>query len=280
MATEDINFDFKKATNDIVTNGYAYLYSASKEAKEQRINYPIHLFEFGVNCGRFLIETIGEEELQQRILVINEMGGKLIPSLEKQQIAKNLWHPMLIATVALASQPQHHRIPYERINEINKILIQIAIDFFENAETKALKTHQTQEQNKMKKTAEEKGLSRINSDVRIVVIGTKRSAVLENGERYVVEFKKGEPLRKGLDSVQDLVENAIDTSFASGDMISSLMVDGYDMVRYAIVTELENANMDSEEAYVNVCNLPFMTNADPSDVLDLVNEVLSSIKAK
>ena len=93
MATEDINFNFEKATNDIVTNGYAYLYSASKEAKEQRINYPIHLFELGLNCGRFLIETIGEEALQQRILVINEMGEKLIPSLEKQQIAKNLWHP-------------------------------------------------------------------------------------------------------------------------------------------------------------------------------------------
>lgn len=132
----------------------------------------------------------------------------------------------------------------------------------------------------MKKITKGKDLSRISADVRIVVIGTKRSAVLENGERYVIEFKKGELLREGLDSVQDLVENAIDTSFASGDMISSLMVDGHDMVRYAIVTELENANMDSEEAYVNVCNLPFMTNADPSDVLDLVNEVLSSIKAK
>jgi hypothetical protein len=132
----------------------------------------------------------------------------------------------------------------------------------------------------MKEITKGKDLSRISADVRIVVIGTKRSAVLENGERYVIEFKKGEPLREGLDSVQDLVENAIDTSFASGDMISSLIVDGHDMVRYAIVTELENSNMDAEEAYINVCNLPFMTNADPSDVFDLVNEVLSSIKAK
>jgi len=132
----------------------------------------------------------------------------------------------------------------------------------------------------MKEITKGKDLSRISADVRIVVIGTKRSAVLENGERYVIEFKKGEPLREGLNSVQDLVENAIDTSFASGDMISSLIVDGHDMVRYAIVTELENSNMDAEEAYINVCNLPFMTNADPSDIFDLVNEVLSSIKAK
>jgi hypothetical protein len=280
MATEDINFDFDKAKNEIMTNGYAYLYSASNEAEVQKINYPIHLLKFGKNCGRYLIETIGEVAVNKRIVQINKMGEKLIPSFDKQKIPNELWHPMLVASIALLEQTQKQGIPHEQINEINKRLIQIAIKFFEEAESKALEIHENQEREKTKNNRTEvKSLSRVSTDVKIVVIGTKRSAVLDNGERYVIEFKKNEPLRDGLHSVQDLVENAIDTSFTNGDMISSLVVGGNDLVREAIVAELENSNMDTEEAYVNVCNFPYMSNADPSDVFDLVSEVRSSLKA-
>lgn len=275
-----MNFDFDKAKNEIVTNGYAYLYSASKEAEIQKMNYPIHLLKFGKNCGRFLIEKLGEKAVHKRIAQINEMGEKLIPSLDKQKIPSELWHPMLIASIALVEQTTNQGIPLESINDINKRLIQIAIEFFEEAESKALEIHQSQERDKAKNIAKDKNLSTVSTDVKIVVVGTKRSVVLDNGERYVIEFKKDEPLRDGLHSVQDLVENAIDTSFANGDMISSLIVGGNDLVRNAIVAELENSNMDAEEAYVNVCNFPYMSNADPSDVFDLVSEVLSSLKAK
>jgi hypothetical protein len=61
-------------------------------------------------------------------------------------------------------------------------------------------------------------------------------------------------------------------------MIKSLFIDGRDYVRDEIVETLTECALNAEDAYPEVCSMPFFYNADPSDVYDIVVGVLSSLQ--
>jgi glutamine synthetase type III len=121
-------------------------------------------------------------------------------------------------------------------------------------------------------------MSRIGHDIRLVVVGTKKSQILDVDEEFVLDFTKDEDLREDFSDANDLINNFIETSVFRGDMIRSIVVDGSDLVRNAIIQALNKSSLSANDAFPEVFSLPFLSNADPSDISELVNQVLSSIE--
>ena len=279
MSPNELNIDLEKAQHEIIVNGYAYLCMTARLAKEKKVEYPKHLQEFGDFCGGFIINKYGERELNRRIKLFLQNSQKLTPSFEKQKIPNELWDSLIIATIVLMDIMPTEGIPPELVNEINQFLINKTEKFFNEINDKSEEWVRTVKEKK-ESPPKKDGFSILDSDIKIVVKGTKRSILLDNGEKYVIDFKKGEPLREDLSSVQDLVRNAIDTSLRNGDMIISLIIDGFDLVQDAIIKELEQVNMSTEDAFISVCQFAYMSNVDPSDVYDLINEVKSRLNSQ
>lgn len=120
-------------------------------------------------------------------------------------------------------------------------------------------------------------MSKIGHDIRLVVVGTKRSQILDVNEEFVLDFTKDEELREDFADANELVNSFVETSVLRGDMIRSLVVDGRDVVRNAIIQALNECSLSADDAFPGVFSLPFLSNADPSDVSDMVNQVLSSL---
>ena len=118
-------------------------------------------------------------------------------------------------------------------------------------------------------------MSTINSNVKITILGTKKSLVLDPDEEYKVNFNKGEKLREDLYDLEDLIQNTMDTAYASGDVIKSLIVDGVDIIKEEILQSLLNNGHSIDEVLVELSSLPQFANADPSDLYDLINSVKS-----
>lgn len=119
-------------------------------------------------------------------------------------------------------------------------------------------------------------MSTINHDVRIVVVGTKRSQILDLDEEFVAEFKKGDELREDLTGLSDLIENTANRSLYRGDWIRSLVVDGRDLVQDIIHNCLIENNFSVDETIPDLSKHPFFANADPADLFALVCQVASS----
>lgn len=118
-------------------------------------------------------------------------------------------------------------------------------------------------------------MSTINSNVKITILGTKKSLVLDPDEEYKVNFNKGEKLREDLYDLEDLIQNTMDTAYTSGDVIKSLIVDGVDIIKEEILQSLLNNGHGIDEVLVELSSLPQFANADPSDLYDLINSVKS-----
>jgi hypothetical protein len=120
-------------------------------------------------------------------------------------------------------------------------------------------------------------MSIIGHDIRLVVVGTKKSQVLDVDEEFVLEFTKDEELREDFADANELVESFVETSLYRGDMIRSLVIDGNDVVRNVIIEVLNKFSMSANEAFPEVFSLPFFTNADPADIFEMVTLVASSM---
>lgn len=113
------------------------------------------------------------------------------------------------------------------------------------------------------------------SDVKIVIMGTKRSLVLDPDEEFEVSFKKGEPFGKDIQSVEGLIENARTTAFRNGDMIKSIIVDGVNIIESDIYERLVANAFSVEDTCVEISGLQEFANADTADLFDLVEMVAS-----
>lgn len=121
-------------------------------------------------------------------------------------------------------------------------------------------------------------MSNIGHDIRLVVVGTKKSQILDVDEEFVLEFAKDEELREDFADANELVDSFIQTSLYRGDMIRSLVIDGSDVVRNAIVEALNKFSMSENDAFPEVFSLPFLNNADPADIYEMVTLVASSME--
>ena len=121
-------------------------------------------------------------------------------------------------------------------------------------------------------------MSNIEHDIRLVVVGTKKSQILDVDEEFVLEFAKDEELREDFADANELVDSFVQTSLYRGDMIRSLVIDGSDVVRNAIVEVLNKFSMSANEAFPEVFSLPFLSNADPADIYEMMNLVASSME--
>lgn len=121
-------------------------------------------------------------------------------------------------------------------------------------------------------------MAKVGHKIRLVVLGTKKSQILDRDEEFVLEFDKDEELRHDFANANELINHFMEHSLNSGDMIKSLFIDGRDYVRDEIVETLTECSMNAEDAYPEVCSMPFFYNADPSDVYDIVVGVLSSLQ--
>ncbi len=120
-------------------------------------------------------------------------------------------------------------------------------------------------------------MKKVGHNIRIIIVGTNKSQILDADEEFIVEFSKDEPLREDFEDINDLIDNAIQTSFYKGDIIRELEIDGNDFVRSLIIDTLQKNQMNAGDSVPELSSLPFLSNADPSDVYDMVFEVLSSL---
>lgn len=121
-------------------------------------------------------------------------------------------------------------------------------------------------------------MSNIGHDIRLVVVGTKKSQILDVDEEFVLEFAKDEELREDFADANELVDSFVETSLYRGDMIRSLVIDGSDVVRNAIIEALNKFSMSANEAFPEVFSLSFLSNADPADIFEMVTLVASSME--
>ncbi|MFZ3160340.1 MAG: hypothetical protein WA134_09165, partial [Rhodoferax sp.] len=79
-------------------------------------------------------------------------------------------------------------------------------------------------------------------------MGTNKSQILDADEEFIVEFSKDEPLREDFEDINDLIDNAIQTSFYKGDIIRKLEIDGNDFVRSLIIDTLQKNQMNAGDS--------------------------------
>lgn len=118
-------------------------------------------------------------------------------------------------------------------------------------------------------------MAQISSNVEITIMGTKKSLVLDPDEEFKINFSKGEELREDLNDLDDLIQNTMDTAYRNGDVIKSLTIDGVDIIKEEVLQSLLNNGNSIDEVLVELSSLPRFTNADPSDLYDLINSVKS-----
>lgn len=110
----------------------------------------------------------------------------------------------------------------------------------------------------------------VGRDVVIKITGTKKSLALDPGEIHTLHFSRTEKLRDDFNDVNDLLGHILNTAFMSGDAIFELLIDGDDLVRTTVVNIINECGMDLNAALPEVCALPFLSNADPADVYELM----------
>lgn len=116
-------------------------------------------------------------------------------------------------------------------------------------------------------------MSTIDHNVKIVVLGTKKSEILDDKEEFEIDFTKGEPLRDDLNNLDDLINNVINTSQLRGDLVKSIIVDGVDIVKHEIIKKLEANQYLLANSLPEISALPFLINGDLSDIEALVNDI-------
>ena len=118
-------------------------------------------------------------------------------------------------------------------------------------------------------------MSKINSNVEITIVGTKKSLALDPEEEFQINFSKGEELREDLHDLDDLIQNNMDTAFRNGDYIKSLFIDGVDVIKEEILQSLLSNRYSTEDVLIELSSLPQFSNADPSDLHDLIDLISS-----
>jgi hypothetical protein len=113
----------------------------------------------------------------------------------------------------------------------------------------------------------------VDHNVFVEITGTKKSVILDPEETQEIIFKKGEELRADFQNLNDLLDHILETSFRNGDAIFKLLVDDEDVIKNEIKSLIIENGWSLDDAWPEVCGLPFLANADPSDVYDFIQEL-------
>lgn len=119
-------------------------------------------------------------------------------------------------------------------------------------------------------------MAKVGQNIRIIIQGTKRSEILDADEEFIIEYFKDEELREDFADDSDLINHCIEKSYYRGDIIRSLYINDVDFIRNTIIGTLAEFGMNVEEALPKICSMPFLTNADPSDIYEMVLNIASS----
>jgi hypothetical protein len=116
-----------------------------------------------------------------------------------------------------------------------------------------------------------------DKEIKLVLLGTKKSSALDLDETYIISFKKGEPFSPDINSIDEFIENAKDKAFQYGDVIKSLTIDNIDIIEETILESLIRNGHSTDEALVDLSSEREFANADPSDLHDMIYFVLEKI---
>jgi hypothetical protein len=118
----------------------------------------------------------------------------------------------------------------------------------------------------------------INHTMVLTINGTRRSEKaggLDDGEVSTFENKPGE-YRQDLNTVEDLIENINHSAYMRGEWISSMKLDGRDIVEEHAIKILQENMFNIGESAVELSQAGMFSAADLEDLITF----LQSIKAK
>lgn len=118
-------------------------------------------------------------------------------------------------------------------------------------------------------------MAKIEKSVKIVILGTKNSQILDKDENYVVEFNQGDEMQDGINNSSELISNAIMMAQIRGDALISIEIEGKDFVHDFVYRKLIENKLNQEITFHEMCLTPFLAHADPSDIWDLLQEVIN-----
>lgn len=118
----------------------------------------------------------------------------------------------------------------------------------------------------------------INHTMVLTINGTRRSEKaggLDDGEVSTFENKPGE-YRDDLNTVEDLIENINHSAYVRGEWISSMKLDGRDIVEEHAVRILQENMLNIGESAIELSQAGMFAAADLEDLISF----LQSIKTK
>jgi hypothetical protein len=118
----------------------------------------------------------------------------------------------------------------------------------------------------------------INHTMVLTINGTRRSEKaggLDDGEVSTFENKPGE-YRDDLQTVEDLIENINHSAYMRGEWISSMKLDGRDIVEEHALKILQENMLNIGESAIELSQAGMFSAADLEDLITF----LQSIKAK
>jgi hypothetical protein len=118
----------------------------------------------------------------------------------------------------------------------------------------------------------------INHTIVLTINGTRRSEKaggLDDGEVSTFENKPGE-YRDDLQTVEDLIENINDSAYMRGEWISSMKLDGRDIVEEHALKILQKNMLNIGESAIELSQVGMFSAADLEDLITF----LQSIKGK
>lgn len=82
-------------------------------------------------------------------------------------------------------------------------------------------------------------------------------------------------MQEGINNSLELISNAVKMAQIRGDALISVQVDGRDFVHDFVYKKLIENNLNQDLTWHEMCTTPFLANADPADVWDLLQEVVN-----
>ena len=117
----------------------------------------------------------------------------------------------------------------------------------------------------------------INHTMVLTINGTRRSEKaggLDNGEVSTFENKPGE-YRDDLHTVEDLIENINRSAYMRGEWISSMKLDGRDIVEEHAVKILQENMLNIGESAIELSQAGMFAAADLEDLITFMQSIKS-----
>lgn len=90
-------------------------------------------------------------------------------------------------------------------------------------------------------------------------------------EKNEIIFQPGDPFRSGLNSLEDLFGNMVQTAYMRGDRIESFLIGTYDVIEQHIKDELTENMLDTDTTSQSLSADPIFANYDYSDLFEKVS---------